>query len=284
MPLFLLNKHKKNCVKMVKRLMMCNILVLTVLLAFSCLSALSPMMEIPNPVLVAADRNQLVIFDSQQNKAVVIGRQSNDSVSFNLNFIKSNEIVDYILPGSNDGFYLFCSQENVLYQTDRSFRLINRLLLPIEKPIRLQPEFYENRLQNLIFWDKKNSTPYQLVQNKMQALWLLEDKPSDISYNNGRFYLLYANYVAIRDEKGITYRSASTPAECTKIAAGEKYLFCAVKQSLVLIDLNNNGIIQPEMDMVLPECRFLRVQGGCLLYGTANSILIFNLNEMVNDE
>jgi len=232
--------------------------------------------EINKSGLIVPTLNDWYLLEQNENVLYRYSYDGFEKESFPISFLPKGERCDWIISNSFDGFYLFCKNSEMLYQTDAKFNLINQIKIKLNQNEKLTPRFYENNSQNLIFYDRKTNWLKVLNQGELKNLWNEPETPDDFFVTHGKILLLYDEIVMVKDENGIRFRDVALPFKpdlCT-VYNGD---FIALADNRIVVTTIESGN-RKEYRFELPTGKSLALFDRFLLYSTSEKIMIIKLD------
>lgn len=225
--------------------------------------------------LVVADEYQWLVYDQIMNKTTIYDYAGKKLKEYTTDFMTKGESCDWIIKNSLGSYYLFNHFTKTLYQTDAEFKLTNSVTL-LKTDSRMLDKFFENSLQNLMFFDKKSNSVLVLNRNEITKVWSETETPDDVFYNKKKLLFLFNNNIVVKDEKGIRFHDLPLPFTPDYAAVNNDKIVCCQKNKLLLINIETNEKNTFIVDF--PPCKGLNLYANMLLYSTKDKIIIINLD------
>lgn len=238
--------------------------------------------EINKSGLIIPAESGLTIFDNNMNIAYYYSYDGRVKDSCTIEFMPKGERCDWVIKNSIDGFYLFSKSSSMIYQADKDFNLITKSKIPVDQDESLYYKFYENSLQNLVFFDKKRNGVKVLSQGKLKEIWNEPETPDEFLLTNKRVLFVYDEDLVVKDENGIRYRSLPLLVRPRLSACDKKKIVAMSNDKIVVLNIDSG--IHTEFNLDLPTGNGLALFANYLLYSTSEKIFVIKLDCDKNNE
>jgi len=232
--------------------------------------------EINRSGLMIPDESGLIIYDQNMNVTYKYSYDGQVKDSCTIDFMPKGERCDWIIKNSIDGFYLFSKSSSMIYQTDKDFNLITKSKIQLDQEERLYYKFYENSLQNLVFFDTKGNGLNVLSQGELKKIWNEPETPDEFLLTNKRVLFIYDEDLTVKDENGIRYRSLSLRVRPQLSACFKNKIVVSSNDKVVVHNLDSGSFSEFNLD--LPTGNGLALSDHYLLYSTNEKIFVIKLD------